>query len=111
MKEQIYDLYIVKGYSTRDVAAELGIGQTTVRRRMKEYGIVARTGKEARNTKHIIEKEKKRYESMQIREKRYCDSCGKEFYVQPHLKKKNCSSECGSRFYCKKIEYKNKSKV
>lgn len=110
MKDQIYDLYIVKGYSTRDVAAELGIGQSTVRRRMKEYGIVARTGKEAHNTKHIIEKEKKRHKSMQIREKRYCDSCGKEFYVQPHLKKKNCSSECAHASTAKKLSTKIKVK-
>ena len=94
MKERIYELYVEKGYSTRDVAKELGIGQTTVRRKMKQYGIPARTGKEARNTPHILAKKNELSRKMEVREQRFCECCGKEFFIQPHIVKKNCSLEC-----------------
>ena len=95
VKDLIYELYVIKGYSTRDVAKELGVGQTTVRRRMVKYGIPARKGKEAYNTEHIKKKRATYNKTLEVREERICESCGKIFFIQPHMNNTNCSVECG----------------
>lgn len=47
-KEELQKLYWDKEMSTRDIAEYLNVGQTTVRRWMKNYGIEARTSKESK---------------------------------------------------------------
>lgn len=67
-KKQLHDLYVVKKMSQSAIAEKYGIGQTSVSRHLKEYGIKAgyngdRSGKNNPNWKGIADTP--------------CDNCGK----------------------------------
>jgi SOS-response transcriptional repressor LexA len=51
-RKRLYHLYFVEKKSTRQVAKELGVGQSTVRRWMEKYGLIARNLSESR-LKHL----------------------------------------------------------
>ena len=63
--DDIYDLYITKQLSQRDVAANLGIGQTTVRRLLNKFQITSRTSIESKNTDSYKVKLKKMCRKIQ----------------------------------------------
>lgn len=98
-RQQLYDYYVTQGYSQRDIAQTLGVGQTTIRRAMKKYGIEARHSIDSRHTPHSIAKQQvlsERY-SKEYTIERYniCEHCGKEFAVNSKTKhNKYCSPEC-----------------
>lgn len=106
MESRIYELYVNQGMSTRDVAKELGVSQTTVRRKMKKYNIPTRVGKESKQTDYIVNKMSKYHKTLEVRETRVCENCGKTFLIQPHLPNKNCSAKCGSEMTSKKLSLK-----
>ena len=90
-KEELEELYLVQELSTRDIAAKLGVGQTTIRRWLSKYDIKTRTSKEAKHTSVYLEKqevlaERYRIEYVKMYTK-FCEYCGKEFQV-PGRKKK-----------------------
>lgn len=99
-ESELKELYLNEKLSTREVAKKLGVGQTTVRRKMKEYNIPARTEKESRQTEsfrkrreELAERYKKEY--TKVYEKK-CECCGKTFIVSgaDQKNKKFCSKEC-----------------
>lgn len=96
-KEQLYEDYINKGLSTRDIAKKYGISQTQVRRLMQRYNIQARSASE--RTNHFKEKMKPIYQRYSNEYKQYsqniCEYCGKPFDVNWETRnKKLCSPEC-----------------
>ena len=104
--DDIYDLYITKQLSQRDVAANLGIGQTTVRRLLNKFQITSRTSIESKNTDSYKVKLKKcaeRYsKEYKIYRTKQCAFCEKEFVVDgEHKKNKFCSVECQKAAYKK----------
>lgn len=112
-KNILIDLYINKGYTTRDCAKELMTTQSTVRRALKRLGIKLRTDKEARNTEHFLAKKqriinqgvataKKNYIEKGISKEVYCPWCGKLFYTTCKKSAKFCSQECYKNYLEKK---------
>ena len=110
----LYELYIVQELSQRQVAKELGISQTQVRREMEKANIPARDANSSRKCKGSQQRTKElaqRYsEEYKIWRTNVCAYCGKEFMVDgSHKKKKYCSDECikaafnerATVYYCK----------
>lgn len=110
----LYELYIVQELSQRQVAKELGISQTQVRREMEKANIPARDANSSRKCKGSQQRTKElaqRYsEEYKIWRTNVCAYCGKEFIVDgSHKKKKYCSDECikaafnerATVYYCK----------
>lgn len=63
-KETIFDLYVAKELSTRDVAKILHIGQTSVRRLLERYGIPARSQAQSMETPSFLQKKTKRCRAL-----------------------------------------------
>lgn len=95
----LYELYVIKEYSQRQVGKELGISQTQVRRELEKVGITPRHGKDAYDCKgsklrreELSERYKKEYT---IWRENTCQYCGKTFLVDgEHKKRKYCSKAC-----------------
>ena len=83
-----------EGLSQRDLAKIYNVGQTTIRRWMKEFGIDSRSSKEGRQTAHYRNKMKEVWASQEINLEKECIECGETFLTKPHLNKKFCSKEC-----------------
>lgn len=47
-RKKLHQLYYLEKKTTRQVAKELGVGQTTIRRWMKKFGMIARNSSESR---------------------------------------------------------------
>jgi 5-methylcytosine-specific restriction endonuclease McrA len=94
MRDLLYNLYVIQQLSTRDIAKQLVLSQTTVRRRLAKYGIDTRKHKDSKNTDFYKNKMQPYWESLMVRENRSCAYCGKEFEIQPHMDKKYCSEGC-----------------
>lgn len=97
--DEIYDLYITQQLSQRDIAKQLNIGQTSVRRILKKYNIQSRTYAEYKDTDSYKEKRKELAEkySKEYTIERYntCQFCGAEFKVNNRTKNNQyCSKEC-----------------
>lgn len=97
-KYNLKEMYEDKQMSTRDIASQLGIGQTTVRRALARLGIVLRENSESRHT----DKYKSKYDVLKKFEERICPHCGTTFSVTPHIKKKYCSKGCSSKALAEK---------
>ena len=97
-KDILYDMYINKQMSTRDIAEELDCGQSTVRRYLDKYNIKARTIKESKQTDTYIDKMQGTWDSYKEKYKnriiKYCKYCGKEMELMPSEKKIYCNQEC-----------------
>lgn len=122
----LYDLYVVKGLSTREVGKELNKAQTTIRRWFKKYNIPTRTSREGKQTEHYIKKISPKWEALKVRVTQECVVCGKSFETMPCKTKKTCSNECKSKLmsstnkrkprtkacvYCnKEFEYRNSNR-
>ena len=109
----LVDLYINKGYTTRDCAKELNIAQSTVRRALKKYGIKTRSNKEARSTDYFLSKKqdiidrgaktaRNNYIKNGVSKQAECPQCGNLFHTSCKHPSKFCSIEC----YKKYLEYK-----
>lgn len=94
-----------EGYSTRDLAKYFNVSQSTIRSKMKKFGIQARSSKEGRNTDKCKDKfeelGKKFSEDYKNRSletghsiKKICPTCGKEFITRKSSKRKYCCKEC-----------------
>ncbi len=98
-KEELEELYINQELSTRDIAKQLGVGQTTIRRWLAKHNIKTRSSKEAKKTSVYLEKQQvlaERYKEEYKKDyAKICPMCGKEFHVDGrHKKQKYCSEEC-----------------
>lgn len=107
--DEIYDLYVTKELSQRDIAKILNIGQTSVRRILGKYNIVSRTRDEYEKTSTYQAKQKelaKRYSKEYVVERyNICQYCGKKFQVNNRTKNnKYCSKECVKNFLSSKKE-------
>lgn len=99
-KDLLYELYVIEGYSQRDIATKLGVSQSTIRRNMEKYNITPRGNSESRHTlkykeKESINAERYRKEYTKVY-KKICANCNKEFIVLGCDKKnkKYCSKKC-----------------
>lgn len=103
-EEYLRKLYLEDKLSTRDIAKMLNIGQTTVRRKMKEFNIQPRSQKESRKTIVYLNKQEKLAETYKIKYTKthnlVCKFCGTSFTVEGYSKKnkKFCSVECEQNF-------------
>ena len=100
-KDKLIKLYIDEQLSTRDIAKLLGTSQSTVRRKMKLYGIEARDAVQSKNTpsyKQKVEDLAERYRNeYTVYYNKVCPQCGKEFTVTSKQKDKiYCSKECAN---------------
>ena len=107
-KEELEDLYINQGYSTRDLAKYFNVGQTTIRRKMIKYEIKSRTSKEGKNTDKYKEKKRKlaeyykeEYSKRALesgnRITKICPICGKEFSKPKSQESIYCSIKCAGK--------------
>jgi len=102
-REQLFEMYVTKEMSTRDIAAKLGCGQTTVRRKLESFGIPTRSDQEARKTNRYLAKaklnkppvSKQKVERVSL----VCPTCGKTFErIKTLVKHVNyCSKECADK--------------
>lgn len=96
-------MYIDNGLATRDIAKDLGISQSQVRRKLDKYNIPTRQGKEARQTEVYKKKHKAHCESLKGTKSgtpgkikkffRTCIRCGKDFESN-YNKTQLCGEEC-----------------
>lgn len=83
-----------EGLSQRDLAKIYNVGQTTIRRWMKDFNVKPRSAKESKQTTHYQEKMKDVWASQEVNLEKKCEQCGEIFLTKPHLDKKFCSKEC-----------------
>lgn len=104
-KEELEKLYIEEELSTRDIAKQLNISQTTVRRYLAKYNIETRKGEDAKCTSVMKEKIKalnERYKEefkQKARETghrltKVCPYCQKEFEYIRSQELSYCSKKC-----------------
>lgn len=104
-KDELFDLYINQGLSTRDIATKFNIGQTTVRRYLVKYEIPTRTSMEGKATSayqqkltkiksQISETLHKHNENTGHILTKTCIICGTEFQTIASKEKITCSKEC-----------------
>ena len=112
-KEELERMYYIELLSQRDIASRLNVGQTTIRRYMNKYGMVARPEKEAKST--CVFKEKlaslaSRYsDEYTINRFNTCKNCGVQFGVTSKTRnRKYCSRECLYDHYQKAKEKRSK---
>lgn len=103
-EEDLRRLYVSDMLSQRDIAKKYHVGQTTIRRYMKKYGITARSSLDARSTPTSREKYAvfgKRYSVEYTKQRQnVCKFCGRPFTVNSATKnKKFCSKECLAEHY------------
>lgn len=101
-KDTVFDLYVTKELSTRDVAKILHIGQTSVRRLLERYGIPARSQAQSMKTPSFLEKRQRDAERYAVEYVKpttnICPQCGNEFTVYSENRHKMfCSKECLSQ--------------
>lgn len=102
-KEMLIEMYVNQQMSTRDIAKALGCGQTTVRRKMDQFGMQTRDGRTAQQTPSYLEKAKKN--KPPIKQKTIpdvtipCNYCGDPITKrQTEVKDKNyCCKECADK--------------
>lgn len=99
-ENELKRLYLEEQLSTRDIASKLGVGQTTIRRKMAKYNIPARSDIESKQVKPYLEKQKALSDRYKIEYtktyKKVCEFCGNPFTVvgSSQRNKKYCSKEC-----------------
>jgi len=104
-KQELEDLYLNQGLSTRDIAKIFDVCQTTIRRWLAKYDIATRTSIEGKQTKAYKEKSKQINKQISKTLTQYykesghiliqkCIVCGKEFEVIASKPKQTCSNEC-----------------
>lgn len=107
-KEKLENLYLNQELSTRDIAKQLNVGQTTIRRWLAKYNIKTRSTKEAMKTTVFLEKQKVLAERYKIEYTqditKFCEYCGREFHVNgSHKKIKYCSKECSKKLFLRNL--------
>ena len=104
-EKELYDLYVVKGMSTRDLAKHYGVGQTTIRRWLLNNAIEARKSNEYRNSEFYIAKAENIKNKISQTLINYnlnngttklvtCPICRKEFKTSVKRPAKYCCKEC-----------------